>query len=203
VRNKNNIALTVGIGIFGVFAILIAWAAGTADNPEVTQGKGVKLAAAADTSYCTILLLEAISRFEADGTNGYVTVKPGKQAERLSVGQYHIRFWKTERKDDGGNTWALADHYFGQDKPFEIKDGDETKLDVGEPIIATVNARNVGSGYAFNQVISGRAIQTAYSAAVSIQCISKCFSNQVTKASEAFLTSSPRNPCPAPLRFYL
>jgi len=154
-NNKYN-AVAVGIGIFGVFAIMIAWAAGTADNPEVTQDKGVKLAAAADTAYGTILLPEAISRFEADGANGSVTVEPGGQAERLPAGQYRIRFWKIERKDDGGDTWALAGHYFGQDNPFDIKDSDQTRLDVGEPIIATVDARNAGSGYAFNQVIKGR-----------------------------------------------
>ena len=145
-RNKNYIALAVGIGLFGVFAILIALAVVTANNPEI----------AVDTVYGTFRLPEAISRFEADGANGLVTIEPGKQAERLPVGQYCIRFWKTERKDDGGNTWALTGQYYGQDNPFEIKDGDETKLDVGEPIVATVNARNVGSSYSFNQVIKGR-----------------------------------------------
>jgi len=155
-RNKNYIALAVGIGLFGVFAILIALVSVTANNQEAAQDKGVKLAATTDTAYGTILLPEAISRFEADGANGPVTIKPGEQAKRLPAGQYRIRFWKTERKDDGGNAWALAGHYFGQDNPFEIKDGDETKLDVGEPIIATVDARNVGSSYSFNQVIKGR-----------------------------------------------
>jgi len=155
-RNKNNIALAAGIGIFGVFAILIAWTVGTADNPEVTQGEGLKFAAKADTSYGIIRLPEAISRFEADGANGLVTIESGDKSERLPAGQYHIRFWKTERKDDGGNTWALTAYYFGQDNPFEIKDGGETKLDVGEPIIATVGARNAGSSYSFNQVIKGR-----------------------------------------------
>ena len=66
----NNKCIAVGVGIFGVFAILIAWAAGTADNPEVTQGKDVTLAASADTSYGTILLPEAISRFEAVAFEG-------------------------------------------------------------------------------------------------------------------------------------
>lgn len=145
-RNKNYIALAIGIGLFGVFAIFIALAAVTENNPEI----------AVDTAYGTFRLPEAISRFEADGANGTVTIEPGKQVERLPVGQYHIRFWKTERKDDDGNTWALAGQYYGQDNPFEIKDGDETKLDVGEPIIATVDARNAGSSYSFNQIIKGR-----------------------------------------------
>ncbi|HUT46604.1 MAG TPA: hypothetical protein VMX36_09990 [Sedimentisphaerales bacterium] len=145
-RNKNYIVLAVGIGLFGVFAIFIALASMVANNPEI----------AVDTVYGSLRLPEAISRFEADGVNGLVTIEPGEEAKRLPAGQYRIRFWKTERKDDGGNTWALAGHYFGQDNPFEIKDGDETRLDVGEPIIATVEARNVGSSYSFNQVIKGR-----------------------------------------------
>jgi hypothetical protein len=153
----NNKCIAVGIGIFGVFAILIAWAAGPADNPEVTQdGEDVTIAAAADTSYGTILLPEAISRFEADGANGTVTIEPGKQVERLPVGRYYVRFWKTERKDDGGIPWAMTGQYFGKNNPFEIKGGGQTRLDVGEPIIATVEARNVGSSYSFNQVIKGR-----------------------------------------------
>ena len=156
-QNKNFVALATGIGLFGVFAILIAWAGMPASNPESTQdGKSLTPAVVMDGAYGTVRLPEAISRFEADGANGHVTIEAGKQAERLPVGQYHIRSWKIERKDDQGGAWVLTGQYFGQDNPFEIKDGDETKLDVGEPIIATVEARNVGSSYAFNQVIKGR-----------------------------------------------
>jgi hypothetical protein len=129
-----------------VLAILIALAAMAPNNTKNTQ----------DTVYGSFSLPEAISRFEARGANGLVAIETGKQAERLPVGQYHVRFWKTERKDDGGNTWALSGHYYGQDNPFEIKEGNETKLDVGEPIIATVDARNAGSSYSFNQIIKGR-----------------------------------------------
>jgi len=50
----------------------------------------------------------------------------------------------------------LAGQYYGQNNQFEVTDGNETKLDVGEPVIATVDARNVGSSYSFNQVIKGR-----------------------------------------------
>src|SRR4030042_4008140 len=111
--NNKCTAVAVGIGIFIVFAILIAWSAGTADNPDVTQGKGVKLAAAADTAYGTILLPEAIGRVGADGANSSVTIEPGGQARRLPAGQYRIRFWKIERKDKGGGTSALAGPNFG------------------------------------------------------------------------------------------
>lgn len=154
-NNKTN-AVIVGISLFGVFAILIALAAVKSGNPDVTQSEGIKPAAMGNTAYGSILLPEAIGRFQADGANGLVTIEAVGQAKRLPTGQYHIRYWKTERKDDQGDTWALTGQYFGQDNPFEIKDSGETKLDVGEPIIATVDARKSGPGYSFNQVIKGR-----------------------------------------------
>ena len=156
-RNNNYIAVAVGIGIFGVFAIFIALATVTSDNPEVARDEeGVTPAAGKNTVYGPVRLPEAISRFEADGAKGLITIRPGKGVVRLPVGQYHIRSWKTERKDDGGNTWALTGRYFGQENIFEVNNDSEAKLDVGEPIIATVEARNTGSSYSFNQVIEGR-----------------------------------------------
>jgi hypothetical protein len=106
-RKNNYIAIAFGIGIIGVFAILIVLSAVTANKPDV---EGVKFAAVKDNAYGSILLPEAISWFQADG----------------------------------------------QGIQFEIKEGDLTKFDVGEPIVATVDARNVGSSYSFNQVIKGR-----------------------------------------------
>ena len=158
-----------------MFAIFIAWSivtsndpevardeesvtpAVTSDNPEVARDKeSVTLAAWKYTVYGPVRLPEAISRFEANGAKGLVTIRPGKEVGRLPVGQYHIRSWKTERKDDGGNTWVLTGQYFGQENIFEVSKGSETRLDVGEPIVATVEARNVGSSYSFNQIIKGR-----------------------------------------------
>ena len=142
-RNKNYIAFAAGIGLFGVLAI---WAVVSSNNQQKPE----------DTVYGSISLSEAISRFEADGPSGTVTIKSDVKTGRLPVGEYHVRFWKAERKDEQGNTWALAGHYYGRDNPFEIKAGNETVLDVGEPIIAAVEARNAGSSYSFNQVIKGR-----------------------------------------------
>ena len=142
-RNKYYIAFAVGIGLFGVLAI---WAVVSSHDQQKPE----------DIVYGSFSLPEAISRFEADGAKGLVAIEPGKQASQLPVGEYRVRFWKTERKDEQGNSWALSGHYYGQDNKFEIKGDNETKLDVGEPIIATVDARNAGSSYSFNQIIKGR-----------------------------------------------
>ena len=148
---KNIVALAVGIGFFSLFAVLIV----LRTMPSDTSGS-IQDAAVVDAAFGTILLPDGISRFEADGVKGLVSVKPDKQVARLPAGLYNVRYWKTEHKDEGGNDWTLTGRYYGQDNQFEIKVGDQTKLDLGEPIIATVNARNAGSSYSFNQVIKGR-----------------------------------------------
>ncbi|MEE8576193.1 MAG: hypothetical protein V3T31_02960, partial [candidate division Zixibacteria bacterium] len=96
-RNNNYIAVAVGIGIFGVFAIFIALATVTSDNPsdnpevardeeDVTPAvtsndpevardeEGVTPAAGKNTDYGSVRLPEAISRFEANGAKGLVAI---------------------------------------------------------------------------------------------------------------------------------
>ena len=148
---KNIVVIAVGIGIFGLLLVLIVLRTLPSDTSGSTQD-----AAVAEATLGSIRLLEGISRFEADGVKGTVLVKPDNQTARMPAGLYNIRYWKTERKDESGNNWALTGQYYGQDNQFEIKAANETKLNIGEPIIATVEARNTGSDYSFNQVIKGR-----------------------------------------------
>ena len=142
-RNKNYIAFAAGIGLFGVLAI---WAVVSSHDQQKPE----------EMVYGSFSLPEAISQFEADGPNGTIKIKSEVKTELLPVGEYRVRYWKTERKDEQGNTWALSGQYYGQDNKFEIKAENQTKLDVGEPIIATVDARSAGSSYSFNQIIKGR-----------------------------------------------
>jgi hypothetical protein len=149
-------AAFLGIGLFAVFATLAVWALVTRNAPNVAQDRDARLSAAKDKAFGFILLPEAVSRLEADGANGPVAIDSGGQPKALPAGRYHVRYWKVERKDDTGNSWALTGQHYGQENPFEIEDGQQTKLDVGEPVVATVQARNAGSSYSFNQVIKGR-----------------------------------------------
>jgi hypothetical protein len=148
---KNIVALGVGTAIFGLVAVLIV----LRTLPSDTSGSAQD-AAIAEAAFGYICLPDGISRFEADGVKGTVSAVPDNQTARMPAGLYNVRYWKTERKDESGNDWVLVGQYYGQDNQFEIKAANETKLDVGEPIIATVNARNAGSSYSFNQVIKGR-----------------------------------------------
>lgn len=150
------IAVFVGAGVLVIFAIFAVWALVTRNAPNVTQNQGTELSAAKTKAFGSILLPEAVSHLEAEGDGGTVAIDSDGQPKALPAGRYHVRYWKIERKDDTGNSWALTGQHYGRENPFEIKDGRQTKLDVGEPIIATVEARNAGSSYSFNQVIKGR-----------------------------------------------
>lgn len=154
--NNKYKAVAVGIGLCAIVAVLVVWAVVSTKQNGVTQNEGAKVPVAKDTAFGSILLPEAISRLEANGANGLVTIDADGQPKPLPAGRYYISYWKTERKDDTGNTWELTGQYYGQNNPFEIKDGQQTKLDVGEPVVATVQARKAGSNYSFNQVIKGR-----------------------------------------------
>lgn len=149
------IALAVGICLFGLVAVLIGLKVVPSDTSGGSKDTAV-VETATDAAFGSIRLPDGISRFEANGAKGFVSIKPDNQTAQLPAGTYNVRYWKTERKDEGGNNWALVGQYYGQDNQFEVKDSAETKLDVGEPIIATVDARNSGSMYSFNQIIKGR-----------------------------------------------
>ena len=83
-RNKNYIVLAIGIGLFGVFAILIALVAVTAKNPEVARDEeGVMPATVKLTVYGSVRLPEAINRFKANGAKDLVTIRPVKEVGRL------------------------------------------------------------------------------------------------------------------------
>ena len=144
-QNKYIVWVALGLIIFGLLAI------------SMYRMKNAPTAIAdKDVFYGSVSLPETISQFAADGENGIVNIKPDKGIGQLPVGEYTTRLWRVEREDDQGNTWALTGQSFSDQSLFEINDSNQTKLDIGEPIIATVDARKSGSIYSFNQIIKGR-----------------------------------------------
>ncbi len=144
-QNKYIVWVALGLIIFGLLAV------------SMYRMKNAPTAIAdKDVVFGSVSLPETISQFAADGENGIVDIKPDKGIGQLPVGEYTTRLWRTEREDDQGNTWALTGQSFGDQSLFEINDSNQAKLDIGEPIIATVDARKSGSNYSFNQIIKGR-----------------------------------------------
>ena len=144
-QNKYIAWLALGIGLLGLLVVSIYRMKNT---PTAIADK--------DVVFGSVSLPETISQFAADGENGIVNIKPDKGIGQLPVGKYTTRLWRTEREDDQGNTWALTGQSFSDQSYFKVNDSNQIKLDIGEPIIATVDARKSGSMYSFNQIIKGR-----------------------------------------------
>ncbi len=144
-QNKSFIWVALGLILFGLLAVSTYR---MKNAPTAITDK--------DVVYGSVGLPETISQFAAEGENGIVNIKPDKGVGQLPVGEYTTRLWRIERKGDEGNTWALTGQSFGDKGLFEVNDSNRTKLDIGEPVIATVEAGKSGSNYSFNQIIKGR-----------------------------------------------
>jgi len=120
------------------------------------DGAFIKLAAAEDVKYGTILLPETIDELQAKSGNAVFTIQPGRGTGRLPVGQYQIHLWRTKRKDEQGDAWTLTGQDFGRDGQFEVNDGEQTNLEIGEPITCTMQIRKSGSTHSFSQILRGR-----------------------------------------------
>ena len=120
------------------------------------DGANIKITQAQDAVLGNIRLPETISEFAAGGENGLFIFKPGKGAGRLPVGKYRVEHWNIERKDQKGNNWKLEGKWSGGTGVFDVSTEKETELSTGEPIISTLEAREDGSGYSFNQGLKGQ-----------------------------------------------
>ncbi|MHC4740054.1 MAG: hypothetical protein ACYS9Y_14190, partial [Planctomycetota bacterium] len=113
---------------------------------EIAQdGAYVKLAPAKDLKFGNIQVPETITDFAAGGENGLLAVKLEKGVGKLPVGKYRIHHWAVERKDEKGDNWKMEGRYFrGKSGIFEIAEDTQAKLDIGEPIVSTLDARKQG-----------------------------------------------------------
>lgn len=144
-KNKSIIWVVLGLIIFGLLVVSLNRMKST---PTAIKNENVV--------YGSISLPDTINQLAVESNNSIVTVKPDNGTGQLPVGEYHARLWNIEREDDQGNRWALTGQIFDDQGQFEVADGNHTKLDLGEPIIASVDARKSGSIYSFNQIIKGR-----------------------------------------------
>jgi len=144
-QNKSFFWVVLGLIVFGSLTVFTYR---KINNPTTTMEK--------DVVYGFVSLPETISELAVESRNNIITVKLNNGIGRLPVGKYYSRLWKIERNDNQGDRWSLSGQIFDNQGYFEVHDGNQTKLNLGEPIVATVGTRKSGSIYSFNQIIKGR-----------------------------------------------
>jgi hypothetical protein len=121
------------------------------------DGAYIKLSKADDVTFGTVRLPDTITEFSAGGENGLFTFKPENAVGSLPVGKYRINSWKIERKDEKGKRWELQGRYFSEKGNFEISEGTEVSLEVGEPITGNLQVRfnDETENYEFEKNVNG------------------------------------------------
>ncbi len=111
----------------------------------ITRGRDsmkVSLLPAKEVPFGTIRLSKSITKFTAVGQNGLFTICPNEGLAKLPAGTYCIDHWITEQKDEQDNKWTLKGYSFGDSGIFEVSEGRQTTLSVGEPIFTSLEQAN-------------------------------------------------------------
>ncbi len=121
------------------------------------DGAFIKLTKAENVSFGSVRLSESITQFSANGKNGLFILKPEKGIASLPVGKYCVYDWAIERKDETDTNWKLEGSGLSQKNAFDITEGKETILSIGEPIVATLDASEREGTHSFNHSMKGSA----------------------------------------------
>ena len=119
------------------------------------DGAFVKLSSANDVKFGNIRVPETITQFSAGGENGQFTREMKNGVARLPVGKYCIDYWAIDRKDEKGKSWTMRGSSFSERGNFEVTEGAETTLEIGEPLTATLQVQLNGESYEFEKIMQG------------------------------------------------
>ncbi len=126
-------------------------------RPEIARdGACIKLTKAENVSYGSVRLPESITEFSANGENGLFILKPEKGIASLPVGKYCVHDWAVERKDEKDTNWKLKAIGFGEKNVFDITEGKQAVLSIGEPIVATLDSSEREGTHSFSHSMKGR-----------------------------------------------
>jgi hypothetical protein len=127
-------------------------------RPEIARdGAYIKLTKAENVSFGSVRLPESITEFSANGENGLFILKPEKGVASLPVGKYCVYDWAVEQQDDKGTNWKLEGSGPGEKNVFDITEGKQALLSIGEPIVATLDASEREGTHSFRLSMKGRA----------------------------------------------
>jgi len=127
-------------------------------RPEIARdGACITLTKAENVSFGSVRLPEVITQFSANGENGLFILKPEKGVASLPVGKYRVYDWTVERQDEKGTNWKLKGSGLSEKNVFDIAEGKEAVLSIGEPIVATLDTSEREGTHSFRHSMKGRA----------------------------------------------
>ncbi len=130
---------------------------GTLFCPEIARdGAFIKLAKALDVSYGNIAVAKNMAEVSVGGENGLFVLSPKEGVCSLPVGKYRVDSWTSALTDDEGKDWRVRGSSFPSSSAFDVVQDKETKVDIGQPIVATLDARDRDGTYSFSHQLKGK-----------------------------------------------
>jgi hypothetical protein len=127
-------------------------------EPQIARdGACVRLGKAENVKFGRVRLPDSIVTCRVAGENGSFTVTPKDGAGSLPVGSYHVLGWMLERTDGAGAKWQANASARSEKATVEIREDQDAELDVGEPIVATLQASVASKAYSLRLLTTGRA----------------------------------------------
>jgi hypothetical protein len=98
-----------------------------------------------------------ISYFSVFGPKGHFLCHPKDGLAAVPAGEYSLDKYEVAATDSAGVKWQIKEGGAAMEKPFNVAEGNEYALDIGEPFKATLTASNTGPGeYNINQALRSR-----------------------------------------------
>jgi hypothetical protein len=124
------------------------------------DGAFIKLTKADDIKFGDVNVPKAITSFTVCGENGFFNVPIENGIAKLPEGKYLIDSWLIDRKDATNNKWQMSGRGFAPNSTFAVTEKGKVNLDIGEPILSSMDVRKSGSQYTFNLIMRGRSNET-------------------------------------------
>ncbi|MBT3376317.1 MAG: hypothetical protein HN742_07080 [Lentisphaerae bacterium] len=120
-----------------------------------TDGAFIAFEAAEDIATGTVQLSSAVSTFSAAGAKGLFHFQPDESGTiTLPAGKYKSYDWSLEQKDDKGIPWKA--HANTGREWFVVREGAETELSVGAPLVSSLKVTQTDGQFRFSQSLQGQ-----------------------------------------------
>jgi len=133
-------------------------------HPEPAPGGGfIRFTPADNVPMGKVKVNKDIGMFILTGENGQFVFDSNNGPVEVPSGRWRPDAWRIERKDAKGEQWHLMGQGFPASSVFEVAEGEETSLELGEPLKSALHVgRSVGdsAGYVFEENLLGRSGET-------------------------------------------
>jgi len=126
-------------------------------HPEPARdGASIKFERAENVPMGTLVVSDEITFVSLAGPNGHMDFDLTNGTTQVPAGQWLLNRWRVDRKDSAGAKWTLTGASFPESTAFDIAEGQEKAIDVGEPVTVKVATIKSSDQIIVREVLAGK-----------------------------------------------